>query len=183
MCAAGVSGGASAIAYDLAHFGQGSGATRIFDMVEIVSGPTFSRIDHGCICNQPPMQTTTGQGMLSDCYITAGSLVDGSYSGAYCSSASKTHVMTNESLMYHDSIMSDDPPFLNYSATVRVVFGGQNDLGGAVPQGLEWVNSITSPVKVTVIQDGNHIVPDALDGALQIVGDLNDACVVQKPHR
>ena len=114
MCATGVSGGASAIVYGLAHFGLGTGSTRIFDMVEITSGPTLTRLDHGCICDQPPFQTTTGQGLLSDCYLTVGALVDTAYSAPLCSSASKTHDTTNESLLYHDSIMSDDQPFLNY---------------------------------------------------------------------
>lgn len=183
LCAAGVSGGASAVAYALAHFGLGTGTTRIFDMVDVISGPTFSRLDRGCICNQGPMQTSTAQGPLSDCFVDAGSLVDDTYSSAICTAAKKTHDTTNQNLLLHDSIMSDDPPFLNYSTNVRVVFGAQNDLGGAVPQGLEWVNAITSPVNVAVVGDAAHIVPDTLDGAIQIVNDLNTACVLQTPRR
>lgn len=183
MCATGVSGGASVIVYGLTHFGMGTGATRIFDMVEVTSGPTFSRLDHGCICDQPPMQTTTGQGPLSDCYLTIGTLVDNTYSSPSCSTAKKTHDTTYESLLYHDSIMSDDPPFLNYSTVVRVVYGAQNDEGAAIPQGLEWLNAVTSPVTVNVIGDAAHLVPDSFDGALQVANDLNTACVLQPPRR
>ncbi|MCU1302955.1 MAG: hypothetical protein JWQ87_3239 [Candidatus Sulfotelmatobacter sp.] len=183
LCTAGVSGGASAIAYSLAHFGMGTGATRIFDMVQVTSGPTFSRLDRGCVCDQAAQQTTTGQGPLSDCYVDAGSLVDNTYSSPVCTTSKKTHDTANESVLYHDSIMSDDPPFLNYSTAVRVVFGAQNDLGGAVPQGLEWVNAITSPLTVNVIGDAAHIVPDTVDGAVQIANDLNTACVLQTPRR
>jgi hypothetical protein len=183
MCAAGVSAGASAVVYGLAHFGMGTGATRIFDMVEVTSGPTFARLDHGCICDQAPMQTSTGQGPLSDCYLTIGTLVDDTYSTASCSSAKKNHSTIEEALLYHDSIMSDDPPFLDYTTVVRVVYGGQNDEGAAIPQGLEWLNSVTSPVTVNVIGDAAHLVPDSFDGALQVANDLNSACVLQTPRR
>ncbi len=181
MCAAGVSAGSSAVVYSLAHYGMGTGTSRVFDMVEITSGPTFGRLDHGCICNQPPIQTTTGQGPLSDCYLTIGTLVDNTYSSASCSAAKKTHSTINEQLLYHDSIMSDDQPFLNYTTAVHVVFGAQNDEGAAIPQGLEWVNSVTSPVTVNVVQDAAHLVPDSFDGALQVANDLTSACVLQTP--
>ncbi len=183
MCAAGVSGGSSAIGYALAHFGMGTGSTRLFDMVELTSGPTFSRIDHGCICASPPFQTTTGQGPLSDCYLTIGSLVDSSYSSPVCSNARATHSTANESLLIHDSILSDDPPFLNYQTVVVATFGAQNDEGAGVPQGEEWVSLVTSPVTVNVVADGAHLVPNSFDGALQIANDLNSACVLQSPNR
>ena len=182
MCAAGVSGGSSAIVYGLAHFGMGTGSTRLFDMVEVTSGPTFSRVDHGCICDQPPYPTTTGQGPLSDCYLTIGSLIDDSYSSPVCSTAHATHDTSYETLLLHDSIMSDDPPFLNYSTTVKVVYGAQNDEGSGIPQGLEWANSITSPKTITVIGDAAHLVPDSFDGALQIANDLTTSCVLQTPQ-
>src|SRR5579862_5654058 len=181
MCAAGVSGGSSAIVYTLAHFGMGTGSSRLFDMIEVTSGPTFSRIDHGCICASPPYQTTTGQGALSDCYLTIGSLIDNSYSSAVCSEARATHSTSNEDLMLHDSIMSDDPPFLNYTTAVHVTFGAQNDEGSGIPQGLEWANSITSPVTVKVVPDAAHLLPDSFDGALQVASDLTTGCVVQTP--
>lgn len=181
MCAAGVSAGASAVVYGLAHFGMGTGATRLFDMVEVTSGPTFGRLDHGCVCDQPPFQTSTGQGPLSDCYLTIGTLVDNTYSTAACSAAKKTHSIANESLLRHDSIMSDDQPFLNYQTVVKVIFGAQNDEGAALPQGQEWLDSVTSPVTVTVIGDSAHLVPDSFDGALQVANDLNSSCAVQTP--
>jgi len=183
MCATGISGGASAVVYGLAHFGLGTGATRIFDMVEVTSGPTFGRIDHGCICNQPPFQTITGQGQLSDCYLTIGSLIDDTYSAPLCSEAHKTHDTANADLLQHDSIMSDDAPFLNYSSAVRVVYGEQNDEGAALPQGQEWLQAVTSPVNVTVVPDAAHLIPDSFDGAQQIANDLNGACAVQGAKR
>jgi len=179
MCATGVSGGASAVVYGMAHFGLGTGSSRIFDMVEITSGPTFGRLDHGCICNQPPFQTLTGQGQLSDCYLTIGSLLDNTYTAPYCSQAHATHSTANASVLQHDSIMSDDPPFLNYSSVVRVVYGAENNEGAALPQGQEWLQAVTSPVTVTVIPDAAHLVPDSFDGALQVANDLTGACVLQ----
>jgi len=183
LCAAGVSGGASVIVYSLAHFGMGTGTSRLFDMVEVTSGPTFGRLDHGCICNQPPMPTSTGQGPLSDCYLTIGTLVDNTYSTPACSIAKKTHDTTYETLLHHDSIMSDDSPFLTYQTAVRVVFGGQNDEGAAIPQGLEWINAVTTPVTVNVIGDAAHLVPDTFDGALQVANDLKTTCVLLPTKR
>jgi hypothetical protein len=183
MCATGVSAGSSVVAYSLSHFGLGSGSTRIFDMVEVASGPMFGRLDHGCICNQPPYQTTTGQGPLGECYLSAGSLVDSTYPGAYCSAGMKNHSTTYASLLYHDSVVSDDSPILNYTAVVRVVFGAQNDLGGAIPQGLDWASLITSPVTVLTVGDAAHLVPDTFDGAMQIANDLNTYCALQAPRK
>jgi hypothetical protein len=183
MCASGVSAGSSVIAYSLAHFGQGTGSTRVFDMVEVASGPMFGRLDHGCICDQPPVQTTTGQGPLGECYLTAGTLVDSTYSGPYCSTETKAHDTTYETLLHHDSVMSDDPPFLNYTTVVRVVFGAQNDLGGAIPQGLAWANAITSPVNVSTVGDAAHLVPDTFDGAMLIANDMNAYCALQEPRK
>jgi hypothetical protein len=183
MCATGVSGGAAAIGYTLAHFGLGTGTTKVFDMVEIVSGPSLSRIDHGCICDQPPLQTTTGQGLLSDCYLSVNALVDNTYATPICSKASRTHDTSNESLLYHDSIVSDDPAILNYTSTVRVVMGGQNDEGADIPQSQEWTSAITSPVTVLVVPDAAHLVPDSFDGALQVANDLTSACVLQTPRK
>lgn len=183
MCAAGVSGGSSAIAYALAHFGMGTGASRLFDMTEVTSGPTFSHIDHGCICASPPYQTTTGQGPLSDCYLTIGSLIDDTYPSNVCSQARVTHSTSNQELFIHDSIMSDDQPFLNYTTAVHVTFGAQNDEGSGIPQGLEWANSITSPVTVKVVPDAAHLLPDSFDGALQVASDLMSGCVLQNPKQ
>ena len=179
MCATGISGGASAVVYGLAHFGMGTGSSRIFDFVEVTSGPTFGRLDHGCTCDQPPFQTSTGQGLLSDCFLTIGSLLDDAYSTPVCSLAHKTHNTSNGSLLQHDSIMSDDPPFLSYQSAVKVVYGAQNNEGAALPQGQEWLQAVTSPVTVTVIQDAAHLLPDSFDGAQQIAKDLTTSCVVQ----
>lgn len=182
MCATGVSGGSSAVVYGLAHFGMGTGSSRIFDMVNITSGPTFGRLDHGCICNQPPFQTLTGQGQLSDCYLGIGSLLDDTYSAPYCSQAHATHSTANQTLLQHDSIMSDDPPFLNYSTAVHVVYGAQNNEGAALPQGQEWLQAVTSPVTVTVVQDAAHLVPDSFDGAQVIASDLTSSCSLLRKH-
>jgi hypothetical protein len=182
MCATGVSGGAAAIVYSLTHFGLGTGVTKVFDMVEPVSGPSLSRIDHGCICDQPPLQTTTGQGLLSDCYLTVNALVDNTYATPMCSNASKSHDTTNETLLYHDSIVSDDPAILNYTSAVRVVLGGQNDEGADIPQSQEWTTLVTSPITVVVVRDAAHLVPDSFDGALQIANDLTTSCVLHTPH-
>ena len=74
MCATANSGGAGAIGYALADYGMGS----IFAMVEPTSGPVFSRIDNGCICNQPKLATPCAEGLQSECYgvTTAQQFID-----------------------------------------------------------------------------------------------------------
>jgi hypothetical protein len=109
--------------------------------------------------------------------------VDNTYSTAACSAAKKTHSTANEELLYHDSIMSDDQPFLNYTTAVHVVFGAQNDEGAAIPQGLEWADYVTSPITINVVQDAAHLVPDSFDGALQVTNDLVSSCALQTPKR
>jgi hypothetical protein len=181
-CAAGVSGGSSAIGYALAHFGQGTGDTKIFDMAEIVSGPTFSRFDHGCICDQPPINTHTTEGFLSECLLTATTLIDSTYSAPICTLSSKNHDPTYETLLHHDSIMSDDPPILNYATDVHVVFGGQDQSVGA-PQGVDWTNAVTSPVTIVTVVDAAHFVPDSFAGAVQVANDLINSCKIQVTNR
>jgi hypothetical protein len=180
MCAAGLSGGSSAVGYALAHFGMGTGATRIFDMVEIISGPTLTRIDHACICDQPPLPTDTSQTNLPECLLAAKSLLDGTYSTPVCTSAGKTHSTTNATLLQHDSILSDDPPFLSYSTNVHVLFGGQDQSAGPA-QGLDWVNAVTSPLTVVTVLDAGHFLPDSFAGAVQVVNDLTSSCALLPP--
>jgi hypothetical protein len=180
MCAAGLSGGSSAVGYALAHFGMGTGATRIFDMVEVISGPTLTRIDHACICDQPPLPTNTGQTNLSECLLAAKSLIDGTYPSPVCTTAGKTHSLSNATLLQHDSILSDDPPFLNYSTNVHVLFGGQDQSAGPA-QGLDWVNAVTSPLTVATVLDAGHFLPDSFAGAVQVVNDLTGSCSLLPP--
>jgi hypothetical protein len=66
---------------------------------------------------------------------------------------------------------------------VHVVLGAQNDEGAAIPQSLEWANSVTSPLTISLIGDAAHLLPDSFDGALQVANDLNTGCVLQNPRR
>jgi hypothetical protein len=176
MCATGLSGGSSAVGYALSHFGMGTGTTRIFDMVELISGPTFSTLDHGCICDEPPLTGITAQPTLSVCYLTATSLIDGTYPTHVCGSANRTHSTTNAALLRHDSLLSDDPPFLSYTTNVHVLFGGQDESAGPA-QGLAWVRAVTSPVTMATVLDAGHFLPDSYAGAVQVANDLNNSCV------
>src|SRR5205807_557090 len=64
LCAHGESGGASAIAYALSHYGMAS----FFSMVEPAGGPPLARIDNGCLCNQPSVVGPCSTNPISQCY-------------------------------------------------------------------------------------------------------------------
>ena len=95
-CATGESGGAAAISYSLSHYGLGS----IYNMVELDSGPPFSRIDYGCLCNGTSPVSPCGTRNRS-CYgdgSTAQRLTESAYGNNDCF----TQLSTDETLWDHD---------------------------------------------------------------------------------
>jgi hypothetical protein len=174
FCATGNSGGSGAIAYALAHYGLGA----LFDMVEPTSGPPFGRIDHGCICDQPPVPTACGT-MMPECYGgAAASILDPAYGSAICSSAGQTHDMTNAALFLMDSVVSPDAT-LSYPCTdVHNLYGGM-DGTSAVPLGYDWISKVTSKKTVACLANDMHPIPSAMDGAQMIANDLIMFCKKQ----
>lgn len=174
FCATGQSGGAGAVAYALAHYGLGS----ILDMVEETSGPPFGRIDHGCICNQPSSAGPCGQGLLSECYGTASTILDAAYGSTICSDAERTGDTSNASLFFQDSLTSSDATLAYPTTDVHMVFGGQ-DNSGAVLQGMDWASLIETKVSIDCVPDAPHQIAAVSDGATKIANDLQSYCKVQ----
>ena len=189
FCATGNSGGAGAIAYALAHYDLGS----IFAMVEPTSGPPFGRIDYGCVCSPPRKRAVNcpSPRSISECYgiATAEDFIDPSYDGDVdrpdsidgqdiCGQDILTRGSANADLFRQDSVASPDAHFSYPQTDVHVVFGGL-DNSSAVPQGLEWVDLITSKKSVECVADAPHEIPDVEDGAMRIASDLITYCRLQ----
>jgi hypothetical protein len=173
LCATGNSGGSAAIGYALAHYGLYS----IFSMVELTSGPPQSRIDYGCICDQPAAATNCGNGALKQCYgvKTAQMSMDQAYASTICSSAVTTHDRTNASLFLNDSINSADATLSYPTTDVHIVFGGL-DKSSAVPLGQYFADRVTTKHVVDCVADAPHSIPDVLDGANKVADDLKTFC-------
>lgn len=177
-CATGNSGGSAAIGYSLAHYGLDS----IFAMVEPTSGPVMGRVDHGCVCNQPPVPTAaTGcpnAQPLSECYQGAGTLLDAAYGSSICSEAISTGDTTNAALFLNDSIASPDANLSYPKTAVHCLYGGQ-DMSSAVPQGLDWATIILTNHTIACVPTAPHSIPDDANGANMIATDLINSCKLQ----
>ncbi len=175
FCATGNSGGSSAIAYALAHYGLDP----IFSMVELTSGPPMGRIDYGCLCTQPLQPDPCGVGLLGECYgKDAQSFLDPAYGSPICSSAEKTHDTTNQALFYNDSVASADALFAYPKTDVHAVYGGR-DTTAAVLLGEEYMVLVTTRKEIDCVADAPHSLPDVLDGAQKVASDLINACHLQ----
>ncbi len=172
LCATGNSGGSAAIGYALAHYGMSS----VFSMVELTSGPPQSRIDYGCICDQPGVGVSCHAGALNQCYgvKTAQMSIDQAYGNNICSSAVTSHSRANATLFLNDSIDSADA-VLSYATDVHFIFGGK-DSSSAVPLGQYYANHITSKHTVDCVADAPHSIPNVRDGATKIADDLQAFC-------
>jgi hypothetical protein len=176
LCPTANSGGAGAISYALAHYGMGA----VFSMVEVTSGPVFSRVDYGCICDQPNQPTPCGEGLLNLCYGigNATEFLDPAYQNTWCSTDVQTHSHVHQMRYYSDSIDSSTAVYSYPTTDVHVVFGGM-DYTSAVPQGNGWVTLITTKKTVDCVADAGHSLPDSLDGAQKVANDLIDYCRIQ----
>ena len=170
-CATGESGGAAAISYSLSHYGLAS----IYNMVELDSGPPFSRIDYGCLCNGTAPVSPCGTRNKS-CYgdgSTAQRLTESAYGNNDCF----TQLSTDETLWDHDSVSSPDANFSYPNTNVRFLFGGK-DTSSAVPQGLLFANRIKTQKEIACVADAAHDITEVLDGANLIISDLATYCKV-----
>jgi hypothetical protein len=173
-CATGSSAGAGAASYALAHYAMGPE----FDMLEHTSGPPFTRIDHGCLCNEPALKTPCRSGKISECYqAEAGAFLDPAYNNKACSQAERTHRSPFEQIFHHDSLDSDDAIFDYPNTDIHFVFGGL-DTSPGVAQGAAWIPLITGKSTLTVdcVADAPHEIPDVFDGAMKIADDLINYC-------
>jgi hypothetical protein len=183
FCATGNSAGSAVAAYAITHYGMDS----VFNMLEETSGPPLSRLDHGCICNSPPVfnpcfENASGPpgAFISECYLEDGNAyIDPAYNplGHICSSAETSHDTTNQTKFINDSILAPGAKLSYPNTDIHFVFGGQ-DGGSADPQAMEWVPLITAkaPVTVDCVPDAPHQIPDVEDGAQKIADDLILRC-------
>jgi hypothetical protein len=191
VCATGNSAGSAVIAYSLTQYGMGSlsGPGPLLSMVEATSGPPMARLDRGCQKVAPKMTVTCPSGrVVSEGYGvgTALQFIDPAYDGDQentpdladpCAQQIKNG--GNQTLLLHDSVVSDDFPAPNYPKTfVNVVFGDQ-DQSVAVPQGLEWYDAITSSKAQACVTGALHEMPRTYAGATQIASDLTNFCKLQ----
>lgn len=175
FCATGQSGGSGANAYAISHYNLDS----IFTFVELTGGPPFGRIDHGCICNQPSLQTPCGR-VINECYEgEANQFLDPSFGNTTCSQAEGTGSTANANTFLASSILSGDGEKLSFPNTgVHFVYGGMDSSPGP-SQGLDYINAITtkgSAPTVSCVPDAAHQVADVVDGALQIADDIIAGC-------
>jgi hypothetical protein len=176
LCGHGESGGASAIAYSLSHYGMAS----FFSMVEPAGGPPFARIDNGCLCNQPAVAGPCGATLIPQCYeVEVQGFVDTTYGAPLCTTAASTGDTSNTALFLHDSVLSGSDALLAFPNTdVHQLFGGL-DLTAAVPEAYRWSQAITTKKVAECVADAGHSMPNFSDAATKISSDLIAGCHLQ----
>lgn len=172
--ATGNSGGGALIAYALANYGLGTGP--VLTLAEITSGPPLARVDYGCLCNQLPTLTPSGQGYLPQCYEGAAAIVDAAYAATpmACTGSTSSHVEPAGIDFQTAGIITGSETTSYPQTTVNILFAGQ-DNSSAVPNGTNWASaSVISAKKLNLIAipDARHSLPDSLPGALQLIADL-----------
>ena len=196
VCATGNSAGSAALGYALSQYqlGSSSGPGPVLKLAELTSGPPFSRLDHACLSKSKaptdtvscPANASVNESLgLSD----AANFVDPAYDGdldcvgSTCvpdSSDLCGFTLKNNhaapAVLLHDSILSDtDPPLVNFTTTVRVLFG-EADGSASVALGQEWLNVITSPKSQACVPLAKHSLPGYTNGEQQIVADMKALC-------
>ena len=169
FCHTGNSAGSAGPAYALAYHGFDA----YYNYLELTSGPPFTRIDKGCICQpQNSYQTQCGQ-LLDECYMNydGSAYVDPAYDPTtHSCTDSMSGSTTYQQLFYDDSLANPNATYSFPNVVIHFVFGGL-DTGSAKPQGQEWI-------------DGGSVSPDGTFTAPAISGKggVTQACVATAPH-
>jgi hypothetical protein len=174
FCATGNSAAAAAAGYALANYGMGPQ----FNMLEETSGPPFTDIANGCLCNAPNVPLPCAGGSHSECYRREAQVfLDPSYDNKSCSQAEKVHHSRFKQIFEHDSLDSSDALRDFPNTDIHFVFGGQDTSPGAA-QGAAWVPMITGKGTPTLdcVADAPHELADVLDGATKIADDIINFC-------
>jgi|GEM_PF-4955997 len=176
MCGAAVSGGSTALAESLSHYGLAP----LLAMIEATGGPPLTRMDHGCLCDQPPNLAGPCNGpLITNCYASdVLPIVDATYAAPICTDTNAGDT-SNLSLLLHDSVLDGPDALFNFPKTdVHVVLGGKDDTT-AVPEGVQWAQSIITTKTLACVATGGHAFPNFLSGADQIISYLNAFCRLQ----
>jgi hypothetical protein len=176
LCATGVSGGSSAIAYMLSHYGFGTSASPVFySMVEMTSGPPFGRIDVGCKGSSPSAFTSACQLTANPNYdASAQGLLDSAFANTDCSQ----HNLSEQQAWLNGSNAAPDAIYDFPSTDVHLLFGGKDRFVAPV-LGQYWFSQVTTKCSVGCVKDADHLMPNTLDAAQQILGDLTTYCKLQ----
>ena len=176
LCATGVSGGASAIAFMLSQYGFGTSASSPFySMVEMDSGPPFGRIDVGCNGSSPSVYTFACQLTIDPNYVSsAQGLVDSAFDNTDCSQ----HNLSERQAWLDGSNAAPDAVYAFPSTDVHLLFGGQ-DSSAAPALAQYWSAKVTTKCSVGCVKDAGHLMPDTLDAAERILHDLSAYCKLQ----
>jgi hypothetical protein len=179
MCATGVSGGSSAIAYMLSFYGFGTSVSQVFfSMAELTSGPPFGRIDLGCSGLAPSILTSACKLTASQTYDAA---ADGLLDSAFGDSGCSQHSSAESTIWLNGSNAAPDAIYSFPSTDVHVLMGGK-DRGVAPSLGQYWFSKVQAKGKCSVgcVKDADHLMPNTLDAAQQILSDLTTYCKLQR---
>ena len=180
FCHTGNSAGSSAPFYALTYYGFNS----YYNFVELTSGPPFTHIDKGCICNPEQFnQVTCGRSVptpQSECYRTqdATQYIDPAYDPlTHICSDSLGGDTTHKQTFIDDSLDTPSAAKNFPNVDIHFVFGG-TDFGPEEPQALELIQVITAknPITYSCVLDAPHPIADVQDGAKQISDDLIAGC-------
>ena len=174
FCVTGNSGGASEIAYALAHFGR----DEIIDLAVPTAGPPMGQMHLSC--GNPASWQPSCDELFSPDICAAGprecgyddsamSRIDAAFAGSPCAS----YDAQSEGLLAGESVVAPSGRYDYPSTLVYFLFGAQ-DCSSAVPQGYLYYDVIASKKEAATV-DAGHAVPASLEGmsAIADVIDLN----------
>ena len=177
LCTATESGGSTAVADGLSHYGLGS----ILSMAEAAGGPPLTHLDHGCACDQGPSVGPCSPQPISPCYDPTDvfPIVDAAYfPQTLCADAYSGDISVLPQLQF-DSVLSGADTLFSFPTTdVHVLIGGR-DLSTAATEGRDWEQSITSKHSLACVATSGHSMPSFIDAANQIISDVINYCKVQ----
>jgi hypothetical protein len=178
FCHTGNSAGSGAPFYALAYYGFNS----YYNFVELTSGPPFTHIEKGCICNPQQSNTVSCGGVRSEseCYgpSDAFKYLDPAYDPTtHICSDSLGGDITHKQTFINDSLDTPAAAKNFPNVDIHFVFGGL-DPGPEQPQALELIQVISAknPITYACVLDAQHPIADVLDGAQQIASDVIAGC-------
>jgi hypothetical protein len=178
FCHTGNSAGSGTPLYALAYYGFNS----YYNFVELTSGPPFTHIDKGCICNPQKTNTVTcgGTRAQDECYgqTNAIELLDPAYDPTTHICSDSLGGDTAHKQTFIDDSLDTPTAAKNFpNVDIHFVFGGL-DNGPEEPQALELIPLLTAkaPITAACVADAPHPIADVADGAQQIVDDITQRC-------
>ncbi len=177
LCATGNSGGSAEIAYALSHWDRET----ILDFAVLTGGPPMSRLDVGCLHDDPSWDATcrayfrsAGSCAAPSCVFTNGpmQLIDSAYApDRPCATRSGPRVPD----LALDGNLTVPGVDLAYRTPLHFVFGS-NDCTEALPFGMAFRDAVTSPVTSEVAASTPHAVESTTAGQNAIFSAMTTSC-------